>query len=145
MHHRGGAVLHRVAASGVALVRRQRGVGGNEFDRLHVDAELLGRDLEDGGLDALAELRFAGEDADLAVGADLQPRVELRGAIERAGELLCRGRHGARDNERTALLEKLLPVHDLLFISSPARAAAWTMSMCVPQRQWSVSSALWVP
>ena len=77
---RRAAVLHRLAARGVALVRRARRVGGDQRDAGGVDDELLGGDLDERGLDALAELGLAREDRDASVCVDAHPRVEHRRA-----------------------------------------------------------------
>ena len=132
---RGAAILHRVAARGVALVRGKRRVGGDELDGVHVHRELLGCDLQDRGLDALAKLGLAGEDGDAAIGADTQPRVEQRFLVERPRQLLPPGGQRKADDQRAAGGDEFAAVHDFPRISSPARTAARTMRICVPQRQ----------
>ena len=124
--------------------------------------ELLGRHLNDCGLDALAELGFAGEDRDRAVRFDLDPRIEHGGRFEAAGKLrrrfgLCAdvlplGRRGAQRRRKReahdqcpAACQKVAPlaihVHPpfgrprLAFMSPAARSTARRMRMCVPQRQ----------
>jgi hypothetical protein len=77
MQDRGAAVLHRMAAGGVALVRREFGIGGNDLQRLEGHAQLFGGDLLERGLEALAELRLAGESRDAAVGIEADPGVEI--------------------------------------------------------------------
>ena len=159
----GGAALgHRVAAGGEAFVGGPAGVGGDQLDLLRRDAELLGRHHGEGGAEALAELRLAGEDGDLALRADADPGIEHRGVGERAGELLGLGRllrgseaaeREADDEPARAGGEKAAPgqkgVHSSAsasasaawLISSRARRMARRMRICVPQRQRLYSSA----
>ena len=62
-HAQGGAaVLDRLAAGGLALVRRLAGVAGDHLDARERQIELLGRDLGERGEDPLPELDLAGED-----------------------------------------------------------------------------------
>src|ERR1019366_7251314 len=70
------AFLHRVAAGGVALVGRLRGVGGDESDARRSDDQLFRGELDQCGFDALSKLDLAGKDGDRSVRADANPRVE---------------------------------------------------------------------
>ena len=73
---RGAAVLDRQAAGGLAFVRRAAGVAGDDPDPRERQIELLGRDLRQGGEDALPQLHLAGEDGGGAVGIDREPGAE---------------------------------------------------------------------
>jgi len=81
------AVLHRIAARGVALVRRAARIGGDEHDACRRDAELFGGERRQRGPDTLAKLGLAGEHGDAAVGAHANPRVEERRLFEASGKL----------------------------------------------------------
>ena len=78
------AVLHRLTARRVAFVRREAGVGRDELDPGWLDHEFLSRNLNECGLDALAELDLAGEHRDAAVCVDAYPRVEHRCIVQTA-------------------------------------------------------------
>ncbi|MDB5954512.1 MAG: hypothetical protein JWP60_1120 [Ramlibacter sp.] len=91
------AVLHGVAAGGVALVGGARSVRGDDRQPRRVDHQFLGGDLHQGRLDALAQFGLAGEDGDPAIGADLDPAVEEGQLGETAGQ---RGRAVARARGR---------------------------------------------
>ena len=66
MPNRGAALGHGLAAGGEALVRSSSGIGRNERDRAGRNAELLGGELDQRRLDALAQLGFAGEHGQVA-------------------------------------------------------------------------------
>jgi hypothetical protein len=61
-------------ADGVGIERVEG--GGLDADRAPVRAELVGDDLGEAGVDALAVLDLRDGDGDVAVGADLEPRAE---------------------------------------------------------------------
>ena len=82
IHDRGAAVLHRIAARGIALVGRARCVSGDEPDACRADDELFRGELNERGLDALAELDLAGKDGDDSVRIDADPGVEHRSVLE---------------------------------------------------------------
>jgi len=82
--YRHGAAFNRTAAGGIRFVRRAAGVGGDERDRTRLDDELFRGDLQQRGLDALAQLGLAGEHGDAAIGGNANPRVERRLALEGA-------------------------------------------------------------
>ncbi len=86
VHDRRAAVLHGMAAGGIAFVRGQRRVGGDKRDAVEIDVELFRGDLHERSLDALAELGFAGEDRDRPVCVDADPGVEIRRLLKAAGE-----------------------------------------------------------
>ena len=65
---RGAAVLDRLAAGGLALIRGLAGIAGNHLEARERQIELLGRDLRERGEDALPQLDLAGEDGRGAVG-----------------------------------------------------------------------------
>ena len=96
IHDRGAAVLHRIAARGVALVGRARCVGGNEPDARRADDELFRGELNERGLDALPELDLAGKDGDGSVRIDANPGVEHRRVLE-----------ASRKSRRPRLLRRL--------------------------------------
>ena len=116
------------------------------------DAELVGGDLDQRGLDALAELGLAGEDGDAAIGVDANPAVEQRRLGEVAGQLrrACGDRRGR--STRAKATTSAPPASSLrrdsaVTASAPPRSAppppiataarrtARRMRMCVPQRQ----------
>jgi hypothetical protein len=72
----------------VNLVGRRAGVGRQERDQRRLHVELLGGDLQQRGANAGAQLDLAGEDGHLAVGCDLDPRVEQRIRLQTAGQRL---------------------------------------------------------
>ena len=76
-----------MAAGGVAFVGGAAGIGGDDLDRLEGNIELFGGDLQERGLDALAEFDLAGEDRDRAVGVDADPGVEIGRSCEAARRL----------------------------------------------------------
>ena len=116
------AELDRLAAGGIALVRRQVGVAGADGDALHRHVEFVGGDLRHGGEHALAELDAAGADQHFAGRGEGDPAVESRIVVERAGEGCVHDGAPAR-------------------ISAAALATARMMRLCVPQRQILSSSA----
>ena len=83
---RRAAVLDRLAAGGLALVRRLAGIAGNHRDAGERQIELLGRDLRERGENALPQLDLAGEDGGGAVGVDADPAVELAIVLQTAGK-----------------------------------------------------------
>src|SRR5206468_11794955 len=76
--NRRGAVLHRLTARGISLVRRSARIRGDELDASGLDDKLFGRNLDQRGFDALSELRLAGEHSDAAIGIHAYPRIEHR-------------------------------------------------------------------
>ena len=76
------AVLQGMTAGGVAFIRRKTGIGSDQLERLEIDIELLGRDLQKRRLDALAEFGLARENRDGVVGTDADPGIEKRAAFE---------------------------------------------------------------
>ena len=86
VHDRGAAVLHRLAARGIALVGGLRGIGCDQLDRRDRNRQLLGGNLDQRRLDALTDLRLACEDGDDALGIDPHPGVEHRRGAQRAGQ-----------------------------------------------------------
>ena len=68
----------RQAAHGRPLVDACRGVAHDHADASEGHVELLGDDLRERRLVALAEIRLAGEGGDRAVAVDREPRVERR-------------------------------------------------------------------
>ena len=82
IHDRGAAVLHRIAARGVALVGRARCVSGDQPDACRADDELFRGELNERRLDALPELDLAGKDGDGSVRVDANPGVEQRRVLE---------------------------------------------------------------
>ena len=84
---RGATVLQGVAAGGIALVWRQRRVGGDQARTVETHRQLLGGDLQQGGLDALAKFRLPGEDRDVAVAVDADPRIQVRRLLQAARQV----------------------------------------------------------
>ncbi len=80
--NRGPAVLNRMTARRVAFVRCAARVGGDELNVQGQHFQLFRRDLNQRRLDALTELRFAGEHRDRAVRVDANPRVEVRRGLQ---------------------------------------------------------------
>ena len=125
--HRHAAELDRLAAGGIALVRREFGVAGPDRDACHGDVELVGGDLRHRGQHALAEFDAAGADGHFAGRRKRHPAIEARIVGERAGQ-----------NGR---------VHGRAPALAPARmrAAAFSIArmirLCAPQRQILPSSA----
>jgi len=121
IHDRGAAVLHRMAAGGVAFVRGQRRIGRDEADHARRDDQFLGRQLDEGGLQSLAQFGLAGEDGDVAAAADPDPGIEHRifGKIarqsgpsrRRRSGVLCRDWPAERkaDDKGTAASEQGAP------------------------------------
>ena len=72
------AVLHGRRIGRDSLIGRELGVGGDDLDGGWRHAKLIGRDLAQRGLEALAKLGLAGEHRDVAVGIDPDPGVEHR-------------------------------------------------------------------
>ena len=89
---RGAAVLDRLAARGLALVRGAAGVAGHHGHPSERHVEFFRRDLGERGDDALAELDLAGEHRNGAVGIDAQPSIQHAVAAQAArqrGRLLA--------------------------------------------------------
>ena len=150
VEQRGPAVLHRMAAGRDTLVGRACRVGGDEFDVVGKDRKLIGGDLDQGGLQPLAEFGLAGEDGDATVGADLDPRIELRIFVEIAGQAVLLGRplrgalsgHGEGHDQRALAEQRASAEHRHVLSSrtpppmaAAARRTAARMRMWVPQRQ----------
>ena len=87
---RGAAVLHRMAAGGVAFIRGQAGIGRDDLQRCKGNVEFFGRDLLERGLEALAEFGLAGEHGDAAVGIDPDPGIEKWRRRQAAGRVSAR-------------------------------------------------------
>ena len=81
------AELERLAANGVALVRRPAGVALDDGDALGSDVELLRDDLRERRLNAGTQLDLAAEQGHAPVAADGQPGIDL---VER--EVRCGSR-----------------------------------------------------
>ena len=78
-HAQGNAAkLDRLAARGVALVRGQIGVAGEEQDAVGRNVEFLGGDLQHRGQHALADLDLAGRDRDPPALGEPHPLIEAR-------------------------------------------------------------------
>ena len=90
MLDRSAAVLHRMAAGGVAFIGGAPCVGGDHLDGFKGNVELFGRDLLERRLEALAKFDLAGEGRDAAVGIDPDPGIEIGRRREAARRLLCR-------------------------------------------------------
>src|SRR4029077_18656960 len=84
---RAPALLDRLTAECVLLVRSSRGVGGDHADLLEPDVELLRRDLSKGGEDPLTKLGLAGEDRDRLVRLQADPPLQsaMAAQAERQG------------------------------------------------------------
>ena len=121
--HRHAAELDRLAAGGVALVRRQRGVAGADGDARHRHVEFVGGDLHHRGQHALADLDAAGVDRHLAGRRERHPAREAGIVFQRTGE---GGGVHARAPAR---------------IWAAAFSTARMMRLCEPQRQILSSSA----
>jgi len=80
--HGGAGVLHGIAPGGVPLVRAQAGLGLGHVDAFEIDVELLGGDQRQGGGDALTDFHLTGANGDAAIGADRDPVVDARMALE---------------------------------------------------------------
>ena len=140
MTDRGTALFDRHAARRVALVGRLGRVGRHHADAVDGNVELVGGDLRQGGLDALAELHLAGEDGDGAVRPDADPAFELRGAAQAARQGLAPRRppepaeaedQGAGAGEKGPARQAGAHRPDSL----AARRIARRMRGCAPQRQ----------
>src|SRR5262249_42387793 len=148
------AVLDRLAAGGLALVRRAPGVAGNHRNTGKRQIELLGRDLLQRRENALPQLDLAGEDRGGAVGVDPDPAVEppvvLQAAREPGGLLAqCRLRVERERNDQGAeacgefASVECGSVHgQVLPLVSAARSTARMMRLWVPQRQRLPASAV---
>jgi hypothetical protein len=130
---RRAAVLHRLAACSLALVRCLGRIAGDQPDAGERQVELLGRDLLERGEDALAELDLAGEDGSGAIGVDADPAVEpaivlqaSRQAFLPPGEL---GIEGEGDDERTEAGRELAPVESE---SVHVRSSRWSGQRAAP-------------
>src|SRR5690242_18498241 len=89
-----------MAARGVTLVRGEPGVSGYEVNRLWGDRQFLGSDLSECRFDALSEFALAGEHRNRAALVDADPGVELRIALQAAGQLLIRRLLGDSQSRR---------------------------------------------
>jgi hypothetical protein len=135
---RDAAQLDAGAAGRAALVARGRGIAHLHAHLLERDVELLGDDLRDGDVHALAHVHLAEIGGHAAVGKDGDPGVEL---VRCQGRLAARGgagRHalahrggdragnGDADDERAGGFEKIAAgsrVHGRLLMPSPAPRA----------------------
>jgi hypothetical protein len=86
----GGAPgLHRARAGGHPLIGRRSGVAGDEVDPRRVDVELVGRDLDECGVDPLADLDLARAQVDPAIGPEPQPLVDRGMPGDRFGQVVA--------------------------------------------------------
>src|SRR5207249_10448707 len=146
---RRAAVLDRQAAGGVTLVRRARGVAGDDLDARRLQVQLVRGDLRQGGGDALPQLDLAGEDRHRAVRSGGAPGVEQAVRVEaprqRGGPVLRGGETRPEcesNDERAAPLEEG-PAGGHGRISWAARCTARTIRLCEAQRhRWPLSAAL---
>src|SRR4030095_3560636 len=137
------------------FVRRARRVRGDELDLRRRDRKLVGGNLDERRLDALAELGLAREHGDRAGPVDLDPRVEERRIPEASGQRTLRA-HGTRvereghddgagggDEAAARRIGKRCRRHQPLLLAPlladcmmrAARSTAFSMRMCVPHRQ----------
>ena len=114
-------ILHGVAAGGVTLI----GVGAvsavTSLMRLESDVELFRGDLLERRLDALAELGFAGEDGDRAVGVDADPGIQIGRLLKAARKRRRRRRCHCR--RRSIALRERRPADEKLTTSAPPPAS----------------------
>ncbi len=144
---RGAAVLDRLAAGGLAFVRRPAGVAGHHRDLVQRQIELFGRDLAQRRENALAEFDLAGVHGRGAVRIDADPGIEHPVGLQAAGErrrLLGenamriereRDDDGAEACGELAAIESGTVHGQVLPLACAARKTARTMRLCVPQRQ----------
>src|SRR6266536_1903798 len=106
--------LDRSTARCRRLVDGLRGISHVDFDFSPRNIQLFRGDLRQGGLDAGAELDFAGKNCNAAVLTDGDPGIELCriGFSTRSGRRLreqvrCRGKEIEADDQRAAAFEKL--------------------------------------
>src|SRR5262249_51811839 len=130
-----------------SLVWAARRVAHHHRHGLERNVELLGDRLCVRRLLALPLVDASGEGGHLAVGVDLQPRVELAGidrGVRRPGGARSGGEPGSgdaeADDERTAALQEALAGELAHFappfaITAAARLIASSTRMCVPHRQ----------
>ncbi len=97
---RGAAVLHRVAAGGVAFIGGAACIGRDHLQRCEGNVELFGGDLLKRRLETLTEFDLAGEDRDAAVGVDANPGIEERRRCEAARRFRRRGAPARLDPAR---------------------------------------------
>src|SRR5579883_3177041 len=154
-----------MAAGCIALIGRQGRIGSHDFQRRKGYIELLGRDLLECRLEALAQLGLAGERRDRAVRIDSYPGIQIGRALEarrqgwrreawrcRGGLLLGEGAaqrkaddQRATTGEYASAIEDDRGVHRALpwlagdssavSIRCAARRTARRIRICVPQRQ----------
>ena len=128
VHDRGAGILHGMAAGGVALIRGQRRVCGDELDVIELDVELFRGNLHERRLDALAELGFAGEYGDRAVRVDADPGVEVRRLLRLPGS----GGAGAGvGRDAASVCANNLPADEKLKTSAPEPASTARREMTV--------------
>ena len=120
--HGDAAELDRLAAGGIALVRRLDRLARADGDALHRQIELVGGNLPHCGEHALAKLDAAGEHGDLARRGEGDPAVELGIGLELGGKRRAHREAPAR-------------------IAAAAFSTARMMRLCEPQRQILPSSA----
>ena len=145
------AVLDRLAAGGLTLVRRLAGVAGDHPDASERQIDLLGGDLREGGENALPQFDFSREDGRGAVGVDANPAVELAIVLQAPGQpFLTEGKIGIereRHHERTkpagetASRESGSVHRQVLPLAWAARSTARMIRLWVPQRQRLPASA----
>jgi len=106
------AVLDGQAAEGNTLIGRQQRIALNHGDAIERDRQLFCGDLRHCGLDARAEIDFAGIDGDVTLGINREETVDLIGSdgLRRRSRTRCRRRAGAErksDDERATRFEKI--------------------------------------
>src|SRR5258708_4899851 len=151
------------AAAGPALVAGEAAVAGDHRDAAVRNVELVGDDLADRDIDALAHVHLAEERRDMALAVDGDPRIELARmqwrpalwhwpALADLGQRSAgRGRHGDGDDERAGGLQQRAtgnrPGPDHCHgglphaIALAARFTARRIAICVPQRHLMPLSA----
>jgi len=114
----------RIAARGKAFPRTRRSLPGDDAQPRRGDVQLLGRDLRQGGEDALADFDLAGRKPHAARFLEADPGPEQRIVEQALRQVLVGHGHGSAP------------------IEAPARATARMIRLCTPQRQrWRSSAA----
>ena len=145
------AVLDRLAAGSLTLVRRLAGVAGDHPDASERQIDLLGGDLREGGENTLTQFDLSREDGRGAVGIYANPAVEPAIVLQAPGQpFLTQGKIGI---ERESHHERTKPggetasresgsVHpQVLPLAWAARSTARMIRLWVPQRQRLPASA----
>ena len=124
----------------------ERGVAHHDTDPFDRHIELLGDDLGDRDIDALAHVHLAEIGDDTAVGIDGELAVELVGRerrLDRARPAVGGGEtagNAERDDERAGAFEEVAAVdrelghRSLPYAACAARLTARRIAICVPQR-----------